>query len=706
MVQHHIKNKVLLLLVISFVLSFSILGYLNTSNEFEAENTLIQEKNLDLSSQTSHLINDYLASKITIVEAATEQLAKLDIDNPTEELVSRLQLARDAGSFSDLYIGYKKDGSLLIASGAIYTIEKNQYDARTRPWYIKAIKEMKSIISKPYIDATTKKLIISIATPLIINDKVVGVIGSDIFLDTVVETILNIKLPESGFAYLVDEKGKILIHKDKSLLNKDSLLFQKMKSNQEIDYEIVELDNNKKIMTYGKVELSGWFFVVELDYENSFKNLYSNVYKHIGVYIVLLVLFNVILYFALTKIFKPLNTLQDGFHEFFKYLKGETEQVQKLNINTEDEFGKMANIINKEIEIVSANLNSDKKMIHNVKEIVNRIKTGHLDQFVTVETNNQSLNELKNILNEMIQETSNNVHSNINEIREILKQYSQSDFKQSIQNPTGDIAKGLNTLSSTINCMLQESKSTGLTLEENSRKLSSNVDILNRSSVSTAASLEETAAALEEITSSVVNNTEKVTTMSEYSHQLSSSITKGEELANSTVISMNEINEQTNAIAEAITIIDQISFQTNILSLNAAVEAATAGEAGKGFAVVAQEVRNLAARSAEAANEIKTLVENASTKANGGKKIADEMINGYKQLNTNIIQTMDIIRDITETSKEQRTGIEQINDVVNDLDKQTQQNAAVANQTQTIAVETSSIANKILEDVNCKKFID
>ena len=88
---------------------------------------------------------------------------------------------------------------------------------------------MKSIISKPYIDATTEKLIISIATPLNNKWKVVGVIGSDIFLDTVVETILNIKLPESGFAYLVDEKGKILIHKDKTLLNKNSSLFTSKK---------------------------------------------------------------------------------------------------------------------------------------------------------------------------------------------------------------------------------------------------------------------------------------------------------------------------------------------------------------------------------------------------------------------------------------------------------------------------------------------
>jgi methyl-accepting chemotaxis protein len=97
-------------------------------------------------------------------------------------------------------------------------------------------------------------------------------------------------------------------------------------------------------------------------------------------------------------------------------------------------------------------------------------------------------------------------------------------------------------------------------------------------------------------------------------------------LANKTTQAMEEINVQVNSINDAISIIDQIAFQTNILSLNAAVEAATAGEAGKGFAVVAAEVRNLANRSAEAAKEIKTIVENATIKANNGKNIANTMI--------------------------------------------------------------------------------
>ena len=192
--------------------------------------------------------------------------------------------------------------------------------------------------------------------------------------------------------------------------------------------------------------------------------------------------------------------------------------------------------------------------------------------------------------------------------------------------------------------------------------------------------------------------------MANHSNELSSSIEEGQKLASITVDSMNSINEQTKAIADAISVIDQIAFQTNILSLNAAVEAATAGEAGRGFAVVAQEVRNLASRSAEAAREIKDLVENATNKTNSGKKIADDMINGYIKLKENIAKTTKVIHDISISSNEQKTSIEQINDVVNRLDRQTQNNASIATQTQDIAINTSNIAKKILETVNEKEF--
>ena len=188
--------------------------------------------------------------------------------------------------------------------------------------------------------------------------------------------------------------------------------------------------------------------------------------------------------------------------------------------------------------------------------------------------------------------------------------------------------------------------------------------------------------------------------MASFSSSVTKSANDGEKLANQTTVAMDEINTQVNLINEAISIIDQIAFQTNILSLNAAVEAATAGEAGKGFAVVAAEVRNLASRSAEAAKEIKTIVENATKKANDGKEIANHMINGYKELNENISQTINLISDIEMSSKEQLMGIEQINDAVNILDQQTQQNAAVANQTHEVSLITDQIAKLIVPEAS------
>jgi methyl-accepting chemotaxis protein len=167
---------------------------------------------------------------------------------------------------------------------------------------------------------------------------------------------------------------------------------------------------------------------------------------------------------------------------------------------------------------------------------------------------------------------------------------------------------------------------------------------------------------------------------------------------------MEEINVQVNLINESISIIDQIAFQTNILSLNAAVEAAAAGESGFGFAVVAQEVQNLANRSAQAVKEIKNLVENATSKANHGKQIASLMIEGYLKLNDNITNTIFLINNITESSKEQQSGMEQINDAVTELDQVTQQNALAASNINNMAKEIKLLSLKLLETSNHVKF--
>ncbi|MDN5115318.1 methyl-accepting chemotaxis protein, partial [Aliarcobacter butzleri] len=135
------------------------------------------------------------------------------------------------------------------------------------------------------------------------------------------------------------------------------------------------------------------------------------------------------------------------------------------------------------------------------------------------------------------------------------------------------------------------------------------------------------------------------------------------------------------------------------------VEAATAGEAGKGFAVVAQEVRTLANRSLDVAKNIKIIVENAKDKANQGKNISNMMIEGYKELNKNVTNTMNLIQNIESSSKEQLKSIEQINKAINQLDYQTQQNAQIASKTHDIALITDEIAKLVVNNANSKEFI-
>ncbi len=252
--------------------------------------------------------------------------------------------------------------------------------------------------------------------------------------------------------------------------------------------------------------------------------------------------------------------------------------------------------------------------------------------------------------------------------------------------------------------MLVDNKKIGMLLNKDATILSENMQGIANAANSQATSLEETAAALEEITSNITSNTQTTLKMADYGNRVKESITLGQDLANKTAFSMEEINTQALAITEAISVIDNIAFQTNILSLNAAVEAATAGEAGKGFAVVAGEVRNLAARSAEAAKQIKELVENAQIKAQEGKNTASDMIEGYSALNTNISTTLELIDNVTTASKEQSLGIVQINDAINRLDQITQVNAQSASQANVIAQQTLKISNEIIVQADAKEF--
>ncbi len=440
--------------------------------------------------------------------------------------------------------------------------------------------------------------------------------------------------------------------------------------------------------------------------ESAEEEINTVVLQIILISIIIAVLLSLIVAYAANKtIITPMNNFQDGLLDFFKYLNRESSSVEMLDVSSNDEIGKMSKVVNKNILITKKGIEEDRQLIDETIAVLSEFEQGDLCQRLNISVSNPALMELKNVLNKMGQ----NMENNIDNVLNILEEYSNYNYLNKVDSKElklhlEKLASGVNNLGSSITTMFIENKSNGLTLQDSSNILLSNVSTLNKNSNETAVALEETAASLEQITGNIRSNTDNVGKMSSYANQLSSSANEGQELAVKTNTAMDEINNQVTSINDAIGVIDQIAFQTNILSLNAAVEAATAGEAGKGFAVVAQEVRNLASRSAEAAKEIKTLVENATSKANEGKDIADSMITGYTELNHNITKTLDLITDVESASKEQLEGIEQINDAVNTLDQQTQENVSIANTTNDVAVQTNEISTLIVKNANEKEF--
>lgn len=232
-----------------------------------------------------------------------------------------------------------------------------------------------------------------------------------------------------------------------------------------------------------------------------------------------------------------------------------------------------------------------------------------------------------------------------------------------------------------------------------------NADLSSRTE-SQASALEETAASMEELGATVKHNAESSRQANQLAQEASVVATQGGQVVAQVVGTMKEINDSSKKISDIIGVIDGIAFQTNILALNAAVEAARAGEQGRGFAVVASEVRSLAGRSAEAAKEIKTLINASVDRVAQGSALVDQAGSTMEEVVGSIRRVTDIMREISAASTEQSQGVAQVGEAVSQMDQSTQQNAALVEEMAASATGLKSLAQDMVQAVSVFKLDD
>jgi len=315
-----------------------------------------------------------------------------------------------------------------------------------------------------------------------------------------------------------------------------------------------------------------------------------------------------------------------------------------------------------------------------IAAIVNAAANGDFSQRVSLADKEGFFRQISEGMNNLMQTSA----TSLDEVVRVLGALAKGDLTETITNEYhgtfGQLKDDSNSTVEQLTEVISRIKEAAETINTASKEIASGNTDLSQRTEEQASSLEETAASMEQLTSTVKQNAENAKQANQLAAGASDIAMRGGEVVGKVVQTMSSISESSKKIVDIISVIDGIAFQTNILALNAAVEAARAGEQGRGFAVVASEVRNLAQRSAAAAKEIKTLINDSVDKVTVGTDLADKAGKTMDEVVNSVRRVTDIMAEISAASVEQSSGIEQVNQAITQMDDVTQQNAALVEQ--------------------------
>jgi len=434
------------------------------------------------------------------------------------------------------------------------------------------------------------------------------------------------------------------------------------------------------------------------------------VHENIVMFVIILIvniILNLLLYVFFKGIIENISKLDKGMSDFFNYISRKTDAVHKIEINDNGEFQKISQDINNQIELLQVGLKKDQITVSEIGTITDKLENGDFSQLVKSEPENPQIKDLKLNINKFLVSMQGTLKTILN----TLDSYQSNNFDSRVDIPmTGELkilVDGVNSLGDALEKssekIVASLTSKSKQLQKSSKDLQSSVGELTVFMEKSNKNNELVTKQIDDISETISDTVEKTKMMSEAANDSTRLAKIGGQLADDTLEAMSEISASTEAIEDAIGIIDSISFQTNILSLNAAVEAATAGEAGKGFAVVAQEVRNLASKSAEAAKEIKELVEQTHNKTKEGISISKNMKENFSKVYSQITGTTTMVESVTKNANKEMEKSHDIQKLIEHLREMLVSNEAVMNNTTSITNELNNIADALDQEVHIKK---
>ena len=574
------SHKILLAASLVVIAAFSLFTLYNDYLQRNAIRDDLENYLHEMGGVTASNISNWLSGRILLVESAAQSIAR---DPSGEALTGLLEQKALTSTFVFTYLG-SADGTFTMRPDDTMP---DDYDPRTRPWYKDAMSAGGSTLTEPYIDAATKELIITIATPA----KSVGVVGGDLSLNTLIDIINSLDFDGIGYAFLVSSDGRILVHPNKDLVMKTlSEVYPKDTPRISSDFSEANLDGSQRILTFAPVEglpSVKWHIGLSIDKDKAYAMLSEFRASAIIATVIAVVLIMLLLSMLIGVLMQPLNVMGKAMEDI---AQGEGDLTKRLSIQSNDEFGRLASAFNQFVERIHSS----------IREV-------------------------------------SSATSQVNEVAKLVVGASNSSMINSDEQAsrTNSVAAAINEL--------------GAAAQEIAR---------NAADASTQAS---DARGQAEDGRQVVEKT--IQAMNELSSKISASCSNIETL-----------NSKTVNIGQILEVIKSISQQTNLLALNAAIEAARAGEAGRGFAVVADEVRNLAHRTQESAQEIEKMIEELQvgsresvTTMTESQRYSEESVEIANQAGARLTSVTERIGEIDGMNQSVATATEEQTSVIESL---------------------------------------